>query len=289
MALLDTIWHRVLRRPYRLAHADIGKGRPVVLLHGLAASKEIWSPMAEELAGNGWRVIAPDLMGFGDSPKPQWSKYTVRDHARMVAAFLKQSGVNKQPAIVVGHSMGCLVAVQLATAYPALVKRLVLYEPPILGELPDFPGHTKRSARYKALFEYVASHPQLAHVENRFLWRVARKLSGLHLSPEEWLPFEQSLRNTIINQQAYDQLKILTVPADIIYGRLDFVVIRQGVKKLFSQNKSVHLHLVTDMHGISKRSARYLAALVKSRPGRRRRSRKTKRASGEALQQKQSN
>lgn len=265
MSILDTIWHRVLRRPYKLAYADIGKGKPVLLLHGLAASKEIWVPMAEELAGNGWRVIVPDLMGFGDSPKPQWSKYTVRDHARMVAAVLKQLGV-KQPAAVVGHSMGCLVAAQLATAYPALVKRLILYEPPILGDLPDFPRHTKRSARYKTLFEYIASHPQLAHVESRFLWRVARKLSGLRLSPEEWLPFEQSLRNTIINQQAYEQLRIVAVPTDIIYGRLDFVVVRQGVKKLFSQNKHIRLHLVIDMHGISKRSARYLVGLIKGRP-----------------------
>ncbi len=268
-----------MRRPYKLAYADMGKGKAVVLLHGLAASKEIWAPMAEELAGNGWRVIVPDLMGFGDSPKPQWSKYTVRDHTRMVAASLKQLGV-KRPAVIVGHSMGCLVAAQLATAYPGLTKRLILYEPPILGDLPDFPGHAKRSARYKALFEYIASHPQLAHVESRFLWRAARKLSGLHLSPEEWVPFEQSLRNTIINQQAYEQLRIVNIPADIIYGRLDFVVIRQGVKKLFNHNPNIHLHLVTDMHGISKSSARYLASLVK---GHTRHRRHKKRASTEAL------
>lgn len=261
MGLIDTFWHRILRRPYKLAYAEMGKGKAVVLLHGLAASKEIWGPLAEELAASNWQIIAPDLMGFGDSPKPQWSKYTVQDHARMVSATLKRLGV-KAPVTIIGHSMGCLVAAHLAAKQPKLVKRLVLYEPPILGDTPEVPGYAKRSARYKVLFEYVASHPQLAHVENTFLWRVARKFSGLHLSPEEWLPFEQSLRNTIINQNAYDQLSQIKVPTDIIYGRLDFVVIRQGVKELFQQNNRIKLHLVTDMHGISVRSAHYLASLL---------------------------
>lgn len=273
MKLLDVLWHRWLRRPYKLAYADLGKGRTVVLLHGLAASKEIWEPMAEELATENWRIIAPDLVGFGDSPKPQWNTYAVRDHVRMVVATLKRLHI-EGPVTLVGHSMGCLVAVELAALWPKKVKRLVLYEPPILGDTPNFPGHAKRSARYKILFEYIASHPQLAHVENKFLWRVARKLSGLHLSPEEWLPFEQSLRNTIINQNAYERLRYISVPTDIIYGRLDFVVIRQGIKKLFRENKHIQLHLVTDMHGISKRSASYLAAVLNNvapRQSRRRR------------------
>lgn len=264
----DVLWHRWLRRPYKLAYADLGKGRTVVLLHGLAASKEIWEPMAEELATDNWRIIAPDLMGFGDSPKPQWSAYAVRDHVRMVVAMLQRLDI-KGPVTLVGHSMGCLVAVELAALWPKKVARLVLYEPPILGDTPEFPTYAKRSARYKMLFEYIASHPQLAHVENKFLWRVARRLSGLHLSPEEWLPFEQSLRNTIINQNAYERLRYISVPTDIIYGRLDFVVIRQGIKKLFRENKHIQLRLVTDMHGISKRSASYLAAVLNGAASRR--------------------
>lgn len=250
-----------MQRPYKLAFADMGEGRTVVLLHGLAASKAIWKPLVEELVAGGWRVIAPDLMGFGDSPKPQWSKYTVWDHARMVSATLRRLDV-KGPVTIVGHSMGCLVAAHMAATQPKMVKHLVLYEPPILGDTPEFPRYATRSNRYRALFEYIASHPQLAQLESRFLWRVARKLSGLHLSPEEWLPFEQSLRNTIINQHAYKQLRDITVRTDIIYGRLDFIVIRQGVKKIFQQNKYIKLHLVTDMHGISVRSARYLASLL---------------------------
>jgi pimeloyl-ACP methyl ester carboxylesterase len=265
VGIFDTFWHRWLRRPYRLEYTESGQGQQtIVLLHGLAASKEIWQDLAKDLSADHWRVIAPDLLGFGASPKPQWNDYTVREHARTVLALLKRRHI-KGPVVFVGHSMGCLVAAHIAAIEPRLVSRLVLHEPPLLGEHPDFPDHAKRSARYKTLFEYIASHPELAHVENKMMWRIARKVSGLYLSPEEWYPFEQSLRNTIMVQGTYDELKAVAVPTDIVYGRLDMVVIRRGIEQLFHGNKHIKLHLVTDMHGISANSAHYLAGLVKRR------------------------
>jgi cis-3-alkyl-4-acyloxetan-2-one decarboxylase len=262
MGLLDIFWHKWLRRPYRLSYIDTSQGKQtVVLLHGLAANKEVWHDLIKELPLQDWRTVAPDLLGFGNSPKPQWNDYTVREHARVVLALLKRRRV-KGPIVLAGHSMGCLVATHIAATKPKLVGRLVLYEPPLLGDIPEFPGHGKRSARYKTLFEYIASHPELAHVESKLMWRVARKISGLYLSEEEWYPFEQSLRNTILDQQTYHELKGIAVPTDMVYGRLDFVVIRQGIKDVFRVNKNIKLYLITDMHGISAGSAHYLAGLI---------------------------
>ena len=265
MGLLDTVWHRLLRRPYDLDYLETGLGsRAVVLLHGLGTSKEVWQRFMEELPQDEWHAIAPDLLGFGASPKPQWNKYTVQEHARMVEALIKRSGI-RQPVTILGHSMGCLVAAHLAATRPELVERLVLYEPPLLGDHPDFPDHVKRSERYRAVFEYIASHPDLAQLENKILWRMAHKISGLYLSAEKWLPFQRSLRNTILQQQSYKELVSLSVPTDIVYGRLDVLVIRRGVQDMFNHNKNIKLHLVTDIHGISARSARYLAGLLAAR------------------------
>lgn len=261
MKFIDTLWHQWFRRPYRLAVQVVGEGRtPVVLLHGIGASGQVWAPLLSRLDPAKYQAVIPDLLGFGASPKPQWPSYGVDDHVRAVQGALRRVGV-RRGAIIVGHSMGCLVASHLAASQPGLAKRLILYEPPLLGELPDFPKHTKRSERYKSLFEYIASHPQLAHVEAHLLWRTARKLWGLHLSEEEWVPFERSLRNTILEQRAYDELQAIAVRTDIVYGRLDLVVIRRGIEKLFAHNKRIRLHVVTDFHGISARSARYLLAL----------------------------
>lgn len=277
MRIFDRFWHQWLKRPYHLAYLEVGKGpQTVVLLHGLAANKENWLRVMEELQPDKWRVLAPDLLGFGESAKPEWNNYTVQDHARMVLAFIRRRNV-QPPIVLVGHSMGCLIAAHIAATRPTLVGRLVLYEPPFLGDVPDHPDHGKRSARYKILFEYIAAHPQLAHLESKMLWRIARKISGLYLSPEEWLPFERSLRNTILQQQAYDELRAAAVPTDIVYGRLDLIVIRQGIKAMFRSNHNIRVHLVTDIHGISAHSARYLGSLLEGvRSKRKRRKLSTK-------------
>lgn len=260
--LFDTVWHKWLKRPYRLAVAEVGKGSTqVVLLHGVAARGKMLMPLARALPPDKYRVIVPDLLGCGDSPKPQWMQYTVEDHAKAVIKALKKHKVHG-PAIVMGHSMGCLVAAHLAAERPDLVKRLVLYEPPLLGEHQEFPEHTRRSEIYKKIFDYIASHPELAHVDSKIFWRLVRSLWGTHLSPEEWVPFERSLRNTIMSQSAYEELRDINIQTDIVYGRLDLVVIRQGIEKLFKHNDKIALHLVTDIHGLSKRSAACLVDLI---------------------------
>ncbi len=261
MGFLDTFWHRTLRRPYHLEVAEVGEGPlPVILLHGIASDGKVWKPLLKQLDPTRYKVIVPDLLGFGDSPKPEWPEYTVDDHARAVLAIIRKHHL-KHPAIIVGHSMGCLIAAHIASVRPRSVAQLILYEPPLLGEIPDHPRHTRRSARYKTMFEFIASHPQLAHVEARLLWRIARKLWGAHLSPEEWLPFERSLRNTILEQRAYDELRRIALPTDIVYGRLDLVVIRRGIESMFVHNKQISLHVVTDFHGVSARSAKYIVRL----------------------------
>lgn len=268
MSLSDNFWHRILRRPYRLEAAVAGEGpRSIILLHGIASDGGVWEPLIKQLDPARYRVIVPDLLGFGESPKPRWLNYTVDDHTRAVIAVLRKHHL-KHPAILVGHSMGCLIATHIATLRPDSVDQLILYEPPLLGEIPDYPRHTKRSARYKTVFEFIASHPQLAHVEARLLWRIARKLWGAHLSREEWLPFERSLRNTILEQRAYDELQRISLPTDIIYGRLDPIVIRRGIERMFAHNKFVSLHVVTDFHGVSTRSAKYIVRLFDRIPSR---------------------
>lgn len=261
MALRDTIWHQYLRRPYRLAVREAGDGEPLVLLHGLGGSGEVWAPLISKLPPGKWHAIMPDLLGFGDSPRPGWSKYSVRDHARAIITTLNKHHIG-QPVTIVAHSMGCLIAAHLATRYPRRVKRLVLYAPPLFADEPVFPRHTKMRQRYFAFFEYVAAHPQLILLQKRRLWRLAKKMIGVDMSEEKWLPFERSLRNTIMAQQAYSEMLKLSVPTDIVYGRLDIVVTRTEVNKMLESNKHIAMHLVTGTHNVTKIPAAYLAKLL---------------------------
>lgn len=261
MNIRDAIWHRLLRRPYKLAVIDQGEGEPLVLLHGLGASGDTWSPLLKRLKPMQWRTIAPDLLGFGESPRPDWNKYSVQDHARSVIATLNQLGI-REPVTIVGHSMGCLIAAHIATKYPRRVKRMVLYAPPLFADEPVYRKHARKRERYFLFFEYVAAHPQMAFLQHRWLWKLAKKMAGIDLDEERWLPFERSLRNTIMEQRAYNELVTLRVPTDIVHGRLDFIVIRTEVDKMLRSNPFVTLHAVTGMHGISAVAAKYLAGLI---------------------------
>lgn len=261
MQLFDTIWHKYLKRPYKLNVAEYGRGQPVLLLHGVAATNNVWRSMAPQLDPERYHVIVPDLLGFGDSPKPQWGVYDVQEHAKSVLATLKDMHI-VAPVTIVGHSMGCLVASHIAAIRPDLVRHLVLYEPPLFADDPEYQAHVRRRGRYFALYEFIAAHPQLAFTQAEVLWRVAKRMVGLQLTTEQWIPFERSLRNTIMRQTAYDELRKAKIRTDIVHGRLDLIVIRTDLRRMFRTNPHITWHTVTDFHGISSRSARFLASLV---------------------------
>jgi pimeloyl-ACP methyl ester carboxylesterase len=95
----------------------------VVLIHGLGASSRWWFPLFPELTTAQFRVLAPDLPGFGASPGPLTG---IPQAARAVAAAIDRMGLAK--FFLVGHSMGGAVAAHLAADYASRVRRLVLID-----------------------------------------------------------------------------------------------------------------------------------------------------------------
>lgn len=258
MGTSDYIRHRVLRRPYQLKlQVNAGEGTPVLLLHGLASSSEAWKHLIDKIDTNNWQVIAFDLLGFGDSPKPNWPDYNVGQHALAVVASLKKLKL-KQPVILVGHSMGCLVAVRIAKKYPKLVRKVILYEPPLYVDLPEYPSHVRNRKRYFALYQRIADNPKAVIRYASSLGKVATRLPGHNLSPETWLPFERSLRNTIMGQTAYTELLDSKIPVEIIHGRLDMIVGRTQIRKMLASNPYISFHMVNDSHTISGRAAKFI-------------------------------
>ena len=95
---------------------------PLVLLHGFAAGSGHWRGNAHAIAAAGWRVYGLDLVGFGASSQPAlWLDN--RLWARQVQGFLEE--VVQAPAVVVGHSLGGLVALSAAVFFPTWVRAVV--------------------------------------------------------------------------------------------------------------------------------------------------------------------
>ena len=138
-----------------------GEGRPVVLLHGLASTCRIWDFVAPLLARD-FAVIAVDQRGHGDSGKPEqgYDFATVSDD---VAALLRGRGIDRP--VLVGHSWGADVALELAVARPGLLQGIVFVDG----------GTIDASARYDTLddaLEQMAPPDFSGVTAEQFLQRV---------------------------------------------------------------------------------------------------------------------
>jgi len=109
-------------KPVELNCEEVGKGIPVVLVHGFPLDHTIWEPVAEGLKDEA-RVIMPDLRGHGKSPHTE-DVYTMRLLAEDLHALIDRLGLEK--VILVGHSMGGYAALAFANAYPARLSALGL-------------------------------------------------------------------------------------------------------------------------------------------------------------------
>ncbi|MEZ0228823.1 MAG: alpha/beta fold hydrolase, partial [Planctomycetota bacterium] len=124
----------VLPAPFRSRTIDVrgplhflegGEGPPAILVHGLGGSHVNWLAVAPKLAERR-RVLVPDLAGFGRTP-PAGRRFDVESNARLLADF--HAAVVKEPAVVLGNSMGGLIGVIHAAEVPDAVTDLVLVNP----------------------------------------------------------------------------------------------------------------------------------------------------------------
>ena len=103
---------------------EVGHGPPIVLLHGNPLSSRVWRNVVPVLADR-HRCVAPDLIGMGDSGKPDLA-YRFADHARYLEAFL--AALDLREVILVGYDWGGVLAMDWASRHPDRVRGLVLFE-----------------------------------------------------------------------------------------------------------------------------------------------------------------
>lgn len=254
----------MLKRPYHLAQVvNAGTGTPVVLLHGIGRSGQVWQHVVRELQAREQRAVAFDLLGFGESPKPDWIDYDVDDHAAAVIASIKRLKAN-EPLVLVGHSMGCLVAVRVARLRPDLVKHLVLYEMPLYEGLPDKWRYRLRTDLYfKFYSRVIAYQPTFNATTAKLAERLARKVVGIEVDQETWPSFIKSLQNTIMDQSADTDIPELQMPMDVIYGSYDMFVIRGKAREFFgTDNDKISAHVVKARHTISPSASQFIVSRI---------------------------
>jgi len=102
-------------------------GRSVVLMHGKNFCAATWETTIDALSEAGYRVIAPDQVGFCTSSKPDYYQYSFQQLADNTHALLEQLGIKQ--SVILGHSTGGMLATRYALMYPQQVERLAMVNP----------------------------------------------------------------------------------------------------------------------------------------------------------------
>lgn len=249
---VSRVWHRYLRVPYTLnvyQHSVVAHPRAtLVFLHGLGNSGATWERVVSELPDD-INVVIVDLLGFGDSPAPDWAKYDAKTQAHALAKTLVLLGV-RQRVTLVGHSMGSLIAVEFAKRFPLVVESLVLCSPPLYKKTSETAVSGLRGVERDELLRrlYVFATKEEKNVA-RMAYLSARsglKTPEFDISKINTDSYKAALQDSIISQSAMDDIVTLPHPISILYGTLDPMVIGKNIREVatLSENISVQKYVV---------------------------------------------
>ena len=129
-----------------------GKGTPVILIHGLAASLHDWDDLVPELSQRGYECYALDLLGHGDSPKIDARAYQMDWLVEHFSSWMRSLHLT-EPAILIGHSLGGYLALDYARRVSAWTRGLVLINP--FYSLSQLPALLRRTYRRPHLSSFI--------------------------------------------------------------------------------------------------------------------------------------
>jgi pimeloyl-ACP methyl ester carboxylesterase len=226
----------------RVIYRVAGSGPPIVLIHGMLNSSSHWQSVALNLARD-HTVVAPDLIGHGDSAAPR-GDYSLGAHAASIRDLLAAVGIDR--ATLVGHSLGGGVAMQFFYQFPQRVERLVLISSGGLGHEVSPMLRTAALPGMSALLSLTIHARLLGAVQATgrrlrergvgagvYLQAITRALSPLE-NAEARGAFLQTLRAVIdVHGQrvsATDRLYLLeSIPTMIVWGERDHTIpLRHG-------------------------------------------------------------
>jgi pimeloyl-ACP methyl ester carboxylesterase len=224
-----------------MAYLDVApqaaNGRTVVLLHGKNFTAATWEPTIRVLTGAGYRVVAPDQIGFGKSTKPAHYQYSFRQLARNTRDLLAAIGVDR--ATLVGHSTGGMLAVRYALTYPGQVERLVLVNPIGLEDwqaegVPALTVDQWYQRELGTTAQRIRAYEQATYYAGQ--WRAefdppVRMLAGLFQGPGHELVAWNSalLYDMICTQPVLYEFERLAMPTLLLIGQRDTTAIGKDV------------------------------------------------------------
>lgn len=217
--------------------AQQANGQTVVLMHGKNSCAATWEDTINALSQQGYRVIAPDQIGFCTSTKPTRYQYSFQQLAQNTHQLLAQLGVEN--AVIVGHSTGGMLATRYALMYPQQTQKLVLVNP--IG-LEDWKA---KGAPWRSVDQWYQRELKLdaagikkyeQHTYYSGQWKPeydkwVQMLAGLNKGPgHEKVAWNSALiYDMIFTQPVYYEFKDLKVPTTLMIGTADTTAIGSDI------------------------------------------------------------
>jgi pimeloyl-ACP methyl ester carboxylesterase len=223
--------------PLHMAYMDIkpvhANGRTAVLLHGKNFCSATWWPTIQQLSDAGYRVIAPDQIGFCKSSKPERYQYSFQQLARNTHALLESLGVNR--ATMIGHSTGGMLAIRYALMYPQQTEQLVLVNPIGLEDwkakgVPSLSVDEWYARELKTTADSIRRYEQSTYYAGH--WRAdyepwVQMLAGMYRGPGKQIVAWNSalLYDMIYTQPVVYEMGELQMPTLLLIGQKDTTAI----------------------------------------------------------------
>jgi len=212
---------------HKIAYLEQGSGSPVILIHGIPTNSRMWRAIIPQLAAT-HRVIAPDLLNYGQSEKPKSADVSINAQSQMILHFMRALGIRS--ADVVAHDIGGGVAQLLAVSAPEAVRKLVLIDSVCFDSwpIPEFEPLQRPEAEEKmSLKAFIAMMRDFmpTGVVNQNV--MTDEVIDLYLAPwsseDGKRAFFRNLRrlNKEYTQAIADELKNLPHPTLVIWGDRD--------------------------------------------------------------------
>jgi len=216
-----------------------------VFIHGAANDHSVWSLQSRYFAFHGWNVLTLDLPGHGQSEGAPCT--TIGDNATWVAAFLDAVGV--RAAVVVGHSMGSLTALELSARRPDLVRKLALVGTAVPMAVGDVLLDAARDDEDKARRMIV-----------EWSFAPASQLGNNHAVPGMWLPgnglaLMRRMAKGVLHtdlaackgySEGLDAAKTVSVPALVVIGTRDMMTFPKGAQGVIAALPDVRVETLAE-------------------------------------------
>lgn len=235
-----------------LHYETIGRGKPIVLLHGWINSWDVWrtsmlslTSQLQQPDNQSRRFYALDFWGFGDSAKPSLdlnNSYQLASYVEMVREFMDYMGLLKAP--IAGHSMGGTVALQLALTYPERIEKVIVVGSPIVGSSLNL---FLKLAGYQSIARLIWKYPIIRSIVMKLLLTGDnQQVQNMIFRDVERTTLDSFFRSIgdLRDTDLLEDLQNLTVPTLGIYGKRDNIVSPDNADLLMNRTDKAQVSIM---------------------------------------------